>query len=225
VVPTWRNGRTGEDEISKRLDRVYVLEDLISTTVRYRSWADYPYVSDHAPVLLQLGFNINTVAHPFKLKLAWLRDDTFALIVQEVWNDHLVTQEAKAQRRLVEKLKQLKLRVKTWAKEKKTQDHSTFEKIEEELDFHYKQKSKGLKSSELDLRLKLLESKRNKHLLAEEELWCQKSRAIWIQSGDKNTIFFHQFASHRRNTKHIWEIKDEKWNGSYRSRGSEKTSD
>jgi endonuclease/exonuclease/phosphatase family metal-dependent hydrolase len=72
VVPTWHNGRTREDEISKRLDMVYVSEDLISTTVRYSSWVQYPYVSNHAPVLLQLGFNINMVAHPFKLKSAWL---------------------------------------------------------------------------------------------------------------------------------------------------------
>jgi hypothetical protein len=122
VVPTWHNGRTREDEISKRLDMVYVSEDLISTTVRYSSWVQYPYVSNHAPVLLQLGFNINMVAHPFKLKSAWLRDDSFSLIVKKVWNDHLVTWEAGAQRRLVEKLKQLNLRVKTWEKEEKTCD-------------------------------------------------------------------------------------------------------
>jgi hypothetical protein len=84
-----------------------------------------------------------------------------------------------------------------------------FEKIEEDLDFHYKQKSKGLTSIELDLRLKTLEVEHNKYLLAEEELWHQRSRAIWIKSGDKNTKKNHQFASHRRNNKHIWEIKDE----------------
>jgi hypothetical protein len=46
-------------------------------------------------------------------------------------------------------------------------------------------------------------------LLEEEERWRQKSRAIWITSGDKNTKFFHRFASFRRNKKHIWEIEDE----------------
>jgi hypothetical protein len=28
-------------------------------------------------------------------------------------------------------------------------------------------------------------------------------------SGDKNTKFFHKYASYRRNKKHIWEVKDE----------------
>jgi hypothetical protein len=66
---------------------LYVSEDHISTVGRYRSWVAYPYVFDHAHVLLQLGFNTNFVAHPFKLNSLWLRDDTFSLIVQEVWND------------------------------------------------------------------------------------------------------------------------------------------
>jgi hypothetical protein len=50
---------------------------------------------------------------------------------------------------------------------------------------------------------------RNKFLLSEEELWRQRSRAIWIKSGDQNTKYFHHFASSRRNRKHIWEILDE----------------
>jgi len=46
-------------------------------------------------------------------------------------------------------------------------------------------------------------------LKAEEELWRQRSRAIWIHGGDQNTKFFDQFSSYRRNRKHVWEIKDD----------------
>jgi hypothetical protein len=60
-----------------------------------------------------------------------------------------------------------------------------------------------------DPRLKTLEAERNKLLLAEEERWRLKSRATWIQCGDKNTKYFHRFSSYRRNKKHLWEVKDE----------------
>jgi hypothetical protein len=49
-------------------------------------------------------------------------------------------------------------------------------------------------------------------LLAEEAHWRQKSRAIWIKCGDRNTKYFHHFSSFRRNHKHIWELKTDTTN-------------
>jgi len=46
---------------------------------------EYPYISDRAPVFLQLGFGFPTVAHPFKYNLDWLWDDRFVTMVKEVW--------------------------------------------------------------------------------------------------------------------------------------------
>ena len=42
----------------------------------------------------------------------------------------------------------------------------------------------------------------NKLFLTEEEIWKQRSRNCWLQSGDSNTSFFHEKASkrHQRNT-------------------------
>jgi endonuclease/exonuclease/phosphatase family metal-dependent hydrolase len=54
LVPTWRNGRMGESSISKRLDRFFVAEDLIGPTMRYRSWVESTFISDHAPIFYNL---------------------------------------------------------------------------------------------------------------------------------------------------------------------------
>jgi hypothetical protein len=58
-------------------------------------------------------------------------------------------------------------------------------------------------------KLNLLETKRNKLLLADEALWRQRSRINWIKCGDLNNKFFHRFASSSRNKKRIWNITDD----------------
>jgi hypothetical protein len=133
----------------------------------------------------------------------------FSSLVREVWTDAQLHQVEGAQRRLVGKLSLLKNRVKIWSKEKCLRDKIELEKTEVELVVLYIQKNQGTHTAYFEQRLMFLESERNKFLLEEEERWRQKSRAIWIKSGDKNTKFFHRFASYRRNKKHIWEIKDE----------------
>jgi hypothetical protein len=47
-------------------------------------------------------------------------------------------------------------------------------------------------------------------LLEQEEVyWSQRSRANWIQHGDRNTSFFHNFASARRKKNYIAKLKNE----------------
>jgi endonuclease/exonuclease/phosphatase family metal-dependent hydrolase len=53
IVPTWRNDRARIDSISKRLDMIYIAEDILATTQRFRTWVHYPFLSDHAPVFLK----------------------------------------------------------------------------------------------------------------------------------------------------------------------------
>ena len=46
-------------------------------------------------------------------------------------------------------------------------------------------------------------------LLKNEEKLRLKSRATWLEAGDRNAKFFHKFASFRGNLNSIWEISDE----------------
>jgi len=58
----------------------------------------------------------------------------------------------------------------------------------------------------IDLNIDALESQ-------EEAMWFQRSRQNWLTEGDKNTAFFHQKATQRRNVNSINKLRDgnEQW--------------
>jgi hypothetical protein len=201
--------KDGESSISKRLDIFFVAEDLIGPTMRYRSWVESTFISDHAPIYLQLDIGIPKIVHPFKFNLVWLKYVSFTNLTREVWLDRCFELIEGPQRRLVEKLALLKRRVKLWSKIKQKRDKELLIKVEGELECLYHQKNIGSTLDDLDLHCKHLEGVCNKLLLDEEERWRQKRRATWIKSGDNNTKFFHRFASYRRNKKYLWEITDD----------------
>jgi ADP-ribosylglycohydrolase len=46
-------------------------------------------------------------------------------------------------------------------------------------------------------------------LLEEDEIyWAQRSRANWLQFGDRNSSFFHNFATARRKKNYIKKLKN-----------------
>jgi hypothetical protein len=60
--------------------------------------------------------------------------------------------------------------------------------------------------------LKTLTQRKNEILSIEEATWRLRSRDIWIEKGDKNTSFFHKFASQRCSHNTIWDLTDEEGN-------------
>ena len=55
-----------------------------------------------------------------------------------------------------------------------------------------------------------LEGRRNTLLLEREETWRLKSRAIWLECREDNTIFFHAYAKGRKVVNTIWSLVDDK---------------
>ncbi|XP_058725646.1 uncharacterized protein LOC131596933 [Vicia villosa] len=55
---------------------------------------------------------------------------------------------------------------------------------------------------------KALEHQRNKLLCLKETVWRQRSRAVWLKEGDRNTRFFHAKANQRRKTNRIKRMMD-----------------
>jgi hypothetical protein len=84
LVPTWRNNWAGTDLIEKRLDRDFISEDLQPLVGIYRSWVEYPYISDHAPILVQLDLPYTLIFYPFKMNPYWIQDLSFETLVNQL---------------------------------------------------------------------------------------------------------------------------------------------
>lgn len=53
-VPTLRNGRCGEASIEKCMDHFLVVESLLRSFEKYKSWVGPKLICDHQPIFLQV---------------------------------------------------------------------------------------------------------------------------------------------------------------------------
>ena len=64
--PSWRNGRSREDGIRKRLDHFFLSLNLIDLLPRHRVWYLLSMIFDHYPVLLEWKEDPTSSYLPFK---------------------------------------------------------------------------------------------------------------------------------------------------------------
>jgi hypothetical protein len=111
--------------------------------------------------------------------------------------------------KLVTKLKSMKSLVIKWEKNKKLKSKEELVQIEVDLDILYSANPGGIMRDDDRERVTEKEKRKLELLKQEEETWRQKRRITWLNSGDKNTKFFHAFANFRKKTNTIWEIRKE----------------
>ncbi|XP_060202481.1 uncharacterized protein LOC132630915 [Lycium barbarum] len=202
---TWWNGRAANDCIFKRLDRI-VHNDT------FQNWfgqLEVQYLSrigsDHAPLLVSCGDQVQMFVKPFRFLKFWVEHDSFLDLVKQQWETTL-TYDVFLSFKL--KRKKLKTALSTWSK---TTFGDIFKQlvIREEIVKIKEQLFEADPSEENRMVMQRAQAELKLYRHYEEEFWRQKARMDYFSDGDKNTRYFHSLVKGRRKRIQVRRIKDD----------------
>ena len=82
LLPTWRNHRTGDAALARRLDIFLITLPLLQSLEKFQQWVGHGSMSDHSPVFLDFEIGPKHARPPFKFNSIWLLDPKYQ-VVQE----------------------------------------------------------------------------------------------------------------------------------------------
>eukprot|EP00253_Pinus_taeda_P019430 PITA_19430 len=209
LKPTWRNRRTGEARVAKRLDRFLINEELAAKIPMFRQWIEEGGLSNHFPIFLEISSPPPKPPAPFKFNSSWIQEESFINLFKKSWKHPEANAPEDKGFLFMENLKRLKKATISWAKARKEAQNEEFTKISEELKKLESIEEDGYLTQASKEKILHLEKLKTKILLDKEEEWRLKSRAFWLKAGDENTSFFHNYAKGRKSANTIWGLKNE----------------
>ena len=86
IKPTWRNNRSGDARVAKRIDRFLVAEQLVDRFFLVRQWVGSGGLSDHFPIFFEIKKGPYNPPIPLKFNKSWLQDESFRNLFLSHWN-------------------------------------------------------------------------------------------------------------------------------------------
>jgi hypothetical protein len=152
-------------------------------------------LSDHFPLILECG-DLSRGRRPFRFENMWLKAERFKERVQSWWESYIF--HGTPSYILACKLKALKIDLKKWNEADIGKVGVKMNHLMSDLNaLDALAKLRQLTGEEVEKKALIVADLERTNLL-EEISWRQKSRALWLQEGDKNTKFFHRLANSNR---------------------------
>ena len=130
LTPTWRNNRSGEHEISKRLDRFFISKKILSESLIIKSWVEVGGLSDHLPDLLQIQNPETKPAASFKFNPSWMKEEDYRKLIGNSWRPLEENPNVSYIKQLVENLQEVKRVKKPWARVYSANQEKQLKKVE-----------------------------------------------------------------------------------------------
>lgn len=196
---TYDNGRDSAENIQCRLDRALVTTPWMTMFPEAHLWNLDREWSDHSPLKLTLWktSGVGTLGvKPFRFEQMWTTEEECEGIIKEAW-----AYGASCETKLEECATQLQ----KWSGVK---FGPTFRELRKKRKQVKKLNGGNLPGAQIEQRKKLL--REIDVLVKHEEAYSkQRSRNFWLAEGDRNTKFFHQRATARKQKNTIRSLVDE----------------
>ncbi|GJX62020.1 RNA-directed DNA polymerase, eukaryota [Tanacetum coccineum] len=179
-----------------KLDRFLVSEGIISLFPSLTALCLDHHLLDHRPILLnEIHTDYGPV--PFRVYHSWFKREGFDDMVKLAWNSFSHS-DSNQLIKFKKKLQDLRVIIRGWIKDKKSQFSETKNAIIKDLIGIDKYLDNGIVSDELLLYRMELTTKLQEHKQIEAKDFAQKAKIKWAIEGDKNSIFFHGIINKRR---------------------------
>lgn len=186
---TWSNYR--DNPTMAKLDRFFLSNDWSQKFPNTRQKTLPNTSSDHCPIMIEAITSFKKF-RIFRFENFWLQVQGFKTMVQERWQQSEI---ATTPMQLHNKLQDIEKTVATWAKNRTGSIKQQNEICRQFINWT-EEANETRRLTDLEKRTKAIIKHRFTQLAEwEEEMWKQRAKMKWEVEGDKNTRFFHMYAS------------------------------
>ena len=194
---TWEKSRGSINFVEEQLDRVLASQLWLSKFDNALVRNIEAPSSDHSALLLDFLSERRLQRRRFRFENSWLKELECRTLVTESWG---MSTNSSIQTRLELCGNDLSL----WGDKLRAQFKDRI------LECRRRIRSLKAKTDDISLRRYKEASEELGNLLQQQEsYWKQRAKQFWLESGDSNTKFFHQFASPRRKKNTIVKLRNE----------------